>query len=47
MLAPGGSARLGLAVGQHIDWALPGGRSLRLKVTSVSYQPEAAGDAGR
>ena len=47
VLAPVGSALLGLAVGQHIDWALPGGRKLRLKVTSIRYQPEAAGDFAR
>lgn len=47
VLAPVGSALLGLAVGQHIHWAMPGGRTLRLKVTSVRYQPEAAGDFDR
>ena len=35
---------LGLSVGQHIDWPMPGGRNLRLKVTGIQYQPEAAGD---
>lgn len=35
ILAPVGSALLGLAVGQSIDWAAPGGRKLRLKVTAV------------
>jgi len=33
VLAPVGSALLGLGVGQSIDWAAPGGRQLRLKVT--------------
>ena len=47
VLAPVGSALLGLSVGQHIDWALPGGRTLRLEVTSVRRQPEAAGNPGR
>ena len=47
VLAPVGSALLGLAVGQHIDWAMPGGRKLSLKVTSIRYQPEAAGDFNR
>ncbi|MDH5822161.1 nucleoside diphosphate kinase regulator [Luteimonas sp. RD2P54] len=36
VLAPVGSALLGLAVGQHIDWEAPGGRKLRLRVTAVA-----------
>ena len=47
VLAPVGSALLGLSVGQSIDWEAPGGRSLRLKVKAVRYQPEAAGDLHR
>lgn len=43
ILAPVGSALLGLSVGDSIDWPVPGGRSRRLKVTAVHYQPEAAG----
>lgn len=35
VLAPVGSALLGLAVGQHIDWDAPGGRRLRLRVIAV------------
>ena len=35
ILAPVGSALLGLSVGQSIDWATPEGRSLRLRVTAV------------
>ena len=42
VLAPVGSALLGLSVGQHIDWPMPGGRALRLKDTRIQYQPEAA-----
>lgn len=42
VLAPVGSALLGLRVGQAIDWAGPGGRPLRLRVLSIAYQPEAA-----
>jgi len=41
VLAPVGSALLGLAIGQSIDWEAPGGRKLRLRVTAVHYQPEA------
>ncbi|KFL36744.1 nucleoside diphosphate kinase regulator [Arenimonas donghaensis] len=44
VLAPVGTALLGLSVGQSIDWNAPGGRSLRLRVTAIDYQPEAAGD---
>lgn len=47
VLAPVGSALLGLSTGQHIDWAMSGSRSLRLKVTAIRYQPEAAGDFDR
>jgi regulator of nucleoside diphosphate kinase len=32
---PAGSALIGLAVGQLIDWALPDGRHARLRVLSV------------
>lgn len=47
VLAPVGTALLGLSVGQSIDWNVPGGRSLRLRVTAIDYQPEAAGDRSR
>ena len=43
VLAPIGSALLGLRVGQHIDWHVPAGRR-RLRIVEVPYQPEAAGD---
>ena len=41
IFAPVGSALLGLAVGQSIEWQVPGGRQLRLRVDSVVNQPEA------
>lgn len=47
VLAPVGSALLGLAVGHSIRWPAPGGRSLRMRVTSVDYQPESTGHATR
>jgi regulator of nucleoside diphosphate kinase len=47
VLAPVGTALLGLSVGQSIDWQAPGGRSLKLRVKAVRYQPEAAGDLHR
>jgi regulator of nucleoside diphosphate kinase len=47
VLAPIGSALLGLRVGQSIDWPLPGGRKTKLKIIKVLYQPEAAGHLDR
>lgn len=47
ILAPVGSALLGLEVGQHIDWPMPDGRARSLRVLEISYQPEAAGDLHR
>lgn len=41
ILAPVGSALLGLAVGQMIQWQLPGGKALELRVLEVRDQPEA------
>ena len=42
-----GSALLGLSLGQSIDWSAPDGRKLRVRVTKISYQPEASGDLHR
>ncbi|MBW8367532.1 MAG: nucleoside diphosphate kinase regulator [Arenimonas sp.] len=47
VLAPVGTALLGLSVDQQIDWQGPGGRPLRLRVVAIRYQPEAAGDLAR
>lgn len=47
VLAPVGSALLGLRIGQSIDWPLPGGRTVALEVLSIQYQPEAAGELHR
>lgn len=44
VLAPIGTALLGLAVGQAIEWPLPGGQVKRLRIVEVVYQPEGAGD---
>jgi regulator of nucleoside diphosphate kinase len=46
VLAPVGTALLGLRVGQSIDWPAPAG-TLRLRVTAIRYQPEAAGEYHR
>lgn len=47
ILAPVGSALLGLSVGQHIDWTAPSGKVLKLTLLAVEYQPEAAGEYSR
>lgn len=47
ILAPVGSALLGLHVGETIDWQVPGGRKLRLRVLGIRDQPEAAGQYHR
>lgn len=44
VLAPIGSALLGLAVGSEIEWPLPDSRTARIRVLGLRYQPEAAGD---
>jgi regulator of nucleoside diphosphate kinase len=44
ILAPVGVALLGLSVGQVIDWPMPNGRTASLRIVSVLYQPEAAGN---
>ncbi|GJM09040.1 MAG: nucleoside diphosphate kinase regulator [Lysobacteraceae bacterium] len=40
VLAPVGSALLGLRVGQSIRWQVPGGRQVELQVVAVTAQPE-------
>lgn len=47
VLAPVGSALLGLAVGAEIAWPLPSGQTALIRVLDVTYQPEAAGDLTR
>lgn len=41
ILAPVGSALLGLSVGQMIEWQMSGGSTLKLRVLEVLDQPEA------
>ncbi len=41
VLAPVGSALLGLSVGQSISWQVPGGRTIILRILEVTNQPEA------
>lgn len=47
IMAPVGSALLGLTQGQTIDWLTPDGRKRRLRVLEISFQPEAAGQFHR
>lgn len=44
ILAPIGSALIGLRAGDTIDWPMPNGRSKRLRIVEVTWQPEAAGE---
>jgi hypothetical protein len=45
VIAPVGSALLGLSVEQSIEWCFPDGRPRTLLVVELLYQPEAAGNA--
>ena len=47
VLAPVGSALLGLAVGDELAWPRPGGGISTVRVVDVLYQPERAGDLHR
>jgi regulator of nucleoside diphosphate kinase len=44
ILAPVGSALLGLSEGDEIDWPKPGGGTLRVHIDEVTYQPERSGN---
>ena len=43
VLAPVGSALLGLKVGDSIAWPGPAGRTIQVEILEVVYQPERAG----
>lgn len=47
ILAPVGSALLGLSQGDEIEWPKPGGGLLKVKITEIVYQPERAGEFQR
>lgn len=47
ILAPVGSALLGLSKGDEIEWPRPGGGMLRVRIEDVTYQPERAGEYNR
>ncbi|HQZ02357.1 MAG TPA: nucleoside diphosphate kinase regulator [Thauera sp.] len=44
IFSPAGSALLGLAAGQSINWNTADGKVLNLKVLEVTWQPEAHGE---
>ena len=47
VLAPVGSALLGLSVGDELAWPGPGGKPMTVRVKEVIYQPESAGELHR
>jgi regulator of nucleoside diphosphate kinase len=47
VLAPVGSALLGLSQGDEIEWPSPGGGMLRVQIKEIIYQPERSGDFHR
>jgi regulator of nucleoside diphosphate kinase len=47
VLAPVGSALLGLSVGSVITWPLPGAKTQRVRIVDITYQPERNGDFAR
>lgn len=44
ILAPVGSALLGLSVGGAITWPLPGAKTQSVRIVDITYQPERSGD---
>ena len=47
ILAPIGSALLGLSVGDEISWPGPGGKQLQVRIMEIVYQPEREGEFHR
>lgn len=43
VFTPIGAALLGLRVGDSIDWVVPSGKTVRLRVTELLWQPERSG----
>jgi len=44
VVAPIGTAILGLAEGQTIEWPQPDGQLMKVTIEKVLYQPEREGD---
>ena len=47
ILAPGGSAMLGLKEGDEINWPDGNGGMLQVRIEAIEYQPERAGEFHR
>ena len=47
VMAPVGSALLGVSVGQSIEWCCPDGQPRTLRVVELLHQPEAGANASR
>lgn len=47
IMAPVGSALLGLKTGDSIEWPAPDGHNMQVCIESISYQPETAGEYHR
>ncbi|MBD1572173.1 nucleoside diphosphate kinase regulator [Vibrio sp. S17_S38] len=47
ILAPVGSALLGLSQGDEIEWPKPGGGLIKVQIKEIIYQPERAGEMHR
>lgn len=47
VLAPVGSALLGLSIGDELEWPGPGEGMIKVRVVDVIYQPERAGELYR
>ena len=47
VLAPVGSALLGLSTGDEIEWPRPGGGVMTVRIEEIVYQPERAGEFHR
>ena len=43
VLAPVGSALLGLSTGDEIEWPRPGGGTIKVRIEEIVYQPEREG----
>lgn len=47
VMAPVGSALLGMQEGKSIDWPRPGGGTMHVRVEQIVYQPEREGELHR
>ncbi len=47
VMAPVGSALLGMREGDGISWPRPGGGTMEIKVDQITYQPEREGELHR